>query len=74
MRALHGLGEPARDAAPQRQVPPHLADLPVASRPTSPTSDALRAIVERHEITGIVHLAATRAAGTAGGIEATAGP
>ena len=60
VRALHGLGEPS--VVLQRrsgQVPPHLADLPVVAEQADVADlDALRAIGERHEITGIVHLAA----------------
>ena len=76
VRALHGLGEPS--VVMQRrsgQVPPHLADLPVAAEQADVADlGALRAIGERHEITGIVHLAGYPAPrGTAGGIEATQG-
>src|SRR5580658_750851 len=75
-RALHGLGEPS--VVMQRrsgQVPPYLADLPVVAEQADVADlGALRAIGERHEITGIVHLAGYPAPrGTAGGIEATAG-
>src|ERR1700726_880813 len=65
VRALPGLG----------QVPPHLADLPVVAEQADVADlDSLRAIGERHEITGIVHLAGYPAPrGTAGGIEATQG-
>src|SRR5579875_2684185 len=70
VRALHGLGEPS--VVMQRrsgQVPPHLAEQPDVA-----DLDSLRAIGERHEITGIVHLAGYPAPrGTAGGIEATQG-
>src|SRR5271169_3864882 len=59
VRALHGLGEPS--VVMQRrsgQVPPHLADLPVVAEQADVADlGALRAIGERHEITGIVHLA-----------------
>ena len=76
VRALHGLGEPS--VVMQRrsgQVPPQLADLPVvAEQADAADLGALRAIGERHEITGIVHLAGYPAPrGTAGGIEATQG-
>src|ERR1700740_118489 len=76
VRALHGLGEPS--VVMQRrsgQVPPHLADLPVVAEQADVANlDSLRAIGERHEITGIVHLAGYPAPrGTAGGIEATQG-
>src|ERR1700757_2804024 len=76
VRALHGLGEPS--VVMQRrsgQVPPQLADLPVVAEQADVANlDALRAIGERHEITGIVHLAGYPAPrGTAGGIEATQG-
>src|SRR4029077_5494949 len=76
VRALHGLGEPS--VVMQRrsgQVPPHLADLPVVAEQADVADlDSLRAIGERHEITGIVHLAGYPAPrGTAGGIEATQG-
>ena len=76
VRALHGLGEPS--VVLQRrsgQVPPHLADLPVVAEQADVADlDSLRAIGERHEITGIVHLAGYPAPrGTAGGIEATQG-
>ncbi len=59
VRALHGLGEPS--VVLQRrsgQVPPHLADLPVVAEQADVADlGALRAVGERHEITGIVHLA-----------------
>ena len=57
------------------QVPPHLADLPVVAEQADVADlDSLRAIGERHEITGIVHLAGYPAPrGTVGGIEATQG-
>jgi nucleoside-diphosphate-sugar epimerase len=57
------------------QVPPHLADLPVVAEQADVADlGALRAIGERHEITGIVHLAGYPAPrGTAGGIDATQG-
>src|SRR5580692_6970102 len=59
VRALHGLGEPS--VVMQRrsgQVPPQLADLPVVAEQADVADlGALRAIGERHEITGIVHLA-----------------
>ena len=59
VRALHRLGEPS--VVIQRrsgQVPPHLADLPVVAEQADVADlGALRAIGERHEITGIVHLA-----------------
>ena len=76
VRALAGLGEPS--VVMQRrsgQVPPHLADLPVVAEQADVADlSALRAIGERHEITGIAHLAGYPAPrGTAGGIEATAG-
>src|SRR6201987_5875425 len=76
VRALHGLGEPS--VVMQRrsgQVPPHLADLPVVAEQAGVAALAsLRATGERHEITGIVHLAGYPAPrGTAGGIEATQG-
>ena len=76
VRALHGLGEPS--VVMQRrsgQVPPQLADLPVAAEQADVADlGALRAIGERHQITGIVHLAGYPAPrGTAGGTEATAG-
>src|ERR1700755_2761726 len=75
-RPPHALGEPS--VVMQRrsgQVPPHLADLPVVAEQADVTDLAsLRAIGERHEITGIVHLAGYPAPrGTAGGIEATQG-
>src|ERR1700722_11436896 len=76
VRALHGGGEPS--VVMQRrsgQVPPHLADLPVVAEQADVADlDSLRAIGERHEITGIVHLAGYPAPrGTTGGIEATQG-
>src|ERR1700722_9605032 len=76
VRALHGLGEPS--VVMQRrsgQVPPHLADLPVVAEQADVADlGSLRAIGERHEITGIVHLAGYPAPrGTVGGIEATQG-
>src|ERR1700721_3977117 len=76
VRALHGLGEPS--VVLQRrsgQVPPHLADLPVVAEQADVADlGALRAVGERHEVTGIVHLAGYPAPrGTAGGIEATQG-
>jgi UDP-glucose 4-epimerase len=76
VRALHSLGEPS--VVMQRrsdQVPPQLADLPVvAERADVADLSALRAIGERHEITGIVHLAGYPAPrGTVGGINATQG-
>src|ERR1700728_3839387 len=59
VRALHGLGEPS--VVMQRrtgQVPPQLADLPVVAEQADVADlGALRAIGERHQITGIVHLA-----------------
>src|SRR5580700_7449839 len=74
VRALYGLGEPS--VVMQRrsgQVPAFLADLPVVAEQADVADlDSLRAIGERHEITGIVHLAGYPAPrGTAGGIEAT---
>jgi UDP-glucose 4-epimerase len=67
VRALHGLGEPS--VAMQRrsaQVPPQLADLPVVAEQADVADlGALRAIGERHEITGIVHLAGYPAPGAA---------
>src|ERR1700691_1396971 len=76
VRALRGLGEPS--VVMQRrsgQVPPHLADLPVIAEQADVADlGALRAIGERHQITGVVHLAGYPAPrGTAGGIDATAG-
>src|ERR1700689_4074471 len=76
VRALHGLGEPS--VVMQRrsgQVPAYLADLPVVAEQADVADlGALRAVGERHEITGIVHLAGYPAPrGTAGGIEATQG-
>ena len=76
VRALHGLGEPS--VVMQRrsgQVPAYLADLPVVAEQADVADlDSLRAIGERHEITGIVHLAGYPAPrGTVGGIEATQG-
>src|ERR1700689_2061327 len=74
VRALHRLGEP-RGVMPRRrgQAPASLADLPaVAEQADVADLDSLRAIGERHEITGIVHLAGYPAPrGTVGGIEAT---
>src|ERR1700743_3478281 len=74
--ALHGLGGPS--VVLQRrsgQAPPTIADLPVGAEQADVADlGALRAIGERHEITGIVHLAGYPAPrGTAGGIEATQG-
>src|ERR1700759_3954700 len=76
VRALHDLGE--LSVVVQRrsgQVPPQLADLPVvAAQADVADLGALRSIGERHEITGIVHLAGYPAPrGTVGGIAATAG-
>ena len=76
VRALYGLGEPS--VVMQRrsgQVPAYLVDLPVVAEQADVADlDSLRAIGERHEITGIVHLAGYPAPrGTAGGIEATQG-
>ena len=76
VRALHGLGEAS--VVMQRrsgQVPAYLADLPVVAEQADVADlDSLRAIGERHEITGIVHLAGYPAPrGTVGGIEATQG-
>jgi UDP-glucose 4-epimerase len=76
VRALAGLGEAS--VLVQRgtdQVPAHLADLPVSAEQADVADlDSLRAIGERHHVTGIVHLAGYPAPrGTVGGIDATQG-
>src|SRR6202167_4935710 len=76
VRALHGFAEPGVVLRRRSgQVPPHLADLPVVAEQAAVADlGALRAIGERHEITGIVHRAGYPGPrGTAGGIEATQG-
>jgi UDP-glucose 4-epimerase len=76
VRALHDLGEAS--VLVQRRtgvVPAHLADVPVVAEQADVADlGSLRAIGERHQITGIVHLAGYPAPrGSIGGIEATQG-
>ena len=74
VRALTDLGESCVIISRHsRVVPAYLAGLPVAAEQADVTDiDALRAVGDRHSITGIVHLAGYPAPrGTVGGMDST---